>query len=66
MKIAAAKDMKVIKENMISYVDDHGDLREATEHVYKIEVALTMSDGSEHKAHSPLLASLLPLAPLPS
>lgn len=51
MKIAAAKDMKVIKENMVSYVDDHGDLREATEHVYKIEVALTMSDGSEHKAH---------------
>ena len=44
MKIAAAKDMKLVKENMISYVDDHGDLREATEHVYKIEVALTMRD----------------------
>ena len=51
MKIAAAKDMKLVKENMISYVDDHGDLREATEHVYKIEVALAMSDGSEHNAH---------------
>lgn len=51
MKIAAAKDMKLVKENVVSYVDNSGNLREATEHVYKIEVALTMSDGSEHKAH---------------
>lgn len=51
MKIAVAKDMKLVKENVVSYVDNSGNLREATEHVYKIEVALTMSDGSEHKSH---------------
>ena len=51
MKIAVAKDMKLVKENVVSYVDNSGNLREATEYVYKIEVALTMSDGSEHKSH---------------
>ena len=51
MKIAVAKDMKLVKKNVVSYVDNSGNLREATEYVYKIEVALTMSDGSEHKAH---------------
>lgn len=51
MKIAVAKDVKLVKENVVSYVDNSGNLRETTQHVYKIEVALTMSDGSEHKAH---------------